>query len=385
MLTWFTEASDQDPDPQSGARITRLTSAVCHNNNIYCEQPYCSKDGNRVAIVRQSGMDACRTTQCMLLVTDLNTLRSTLVEECIDDMPCTAAWSGFIYYMRQGHELVRLSLDTLDKEIISTSVSFPPDMSMGSVSPDQRYLIGQAVLSGPTIGVVRMDLESGEWTVIFEHPEITNTHLQYNPVNGKDILVQHNRGSKMAPDGTLTSPGDIKQGTTLFVLDAEGGNQRSVPAGQPATAGITGHECFVGDTGRVAFTVVANADGSLDSRYPQGNLFTAAPGDEKPTVFATPEHYFNHLCVSRCGRYFVCDSYPDGLPGPVPLVVGNFETGKYALLVEDVTGILSGAQYTHPHAYFTTDTRHVIYNANPQGVPHVFKADIPDGFLENLD
>ena len=64
---------------------------------------------------------------------------------------------------------------------------------------------------------------------------------------------------------------------------------------------------------------------------------------------------------------------------------GNFETGKYAELLEDMPGILAGAQYTHPHAYFTTDTRHVIYNANPQGVPHVFKAEIPDGFLANLD
>lgn len=382
-LEWFQEACDLKPDPHSPVKITRLTSAVCINNNVYCEQPYCSKDGNRITVLRRRGWDL--DPESALIVSDLRTLGSMLIEKSIDEDPCTAAWSGFLYYLRHGTELVRFCLDTLEKEIVISSINLPEDFGLASVSPDHRYCIGQTMLPGPTIGIVRIDLHSGQWDVIFEHPEITNAHLQYNPVTGKNILVQHNRGSRMSSDGTVTKRGDKEQGTTLMVIDADGGNPRNVPVGPPYTAGATGHECFVADTGKVAFTVCSAPDGKLDSRFPQGNLFTAAPGDEKPRVFAAPEHFFNHLCVSRCGRYFVCDSYPDRLPGRAALVIGNFQTGKYRTLLEDCGASLSAAQYRHPHPYLTSENKHVVYNADFEGGPHVYFARIPDGFLASLD
>ena len=51
------EACDLGRDPVSGARITRLTSAVMTNVNIYCEQPYTSADGRRIAVVRSPEAD----------------------------------------------------------------------------------------------------------------------------------------------------------------------------------------------------------------------------------------------------------------------------------------------------------------------------------------
>ena len=68
-----------------------------------------------------------------------------------------------------------------------------------------------------------------------------------------------------------------KQGTTLIIIDADGTNLRNLPVGPPYTATATGHECFVADTGKAAFTVCKGPDGKMDSRFPQGNLFTAAP------------------------------------------------------------------------------------------------------------
>lgn len=381
---WFTEACDQQPDPESGARITRLTSAVCINSNVYCEQPYCSKDGNRVAVMRQDGMGL--DLGGALMVADLRTLHSAVIERSIDLDPCTSAWSGFLYYLRHGEELIRFCLDTLTKEIVADCITLPVNCHIQSVSPDLRYCIAQAVLPGPTMGVLRIDLEGGGWDVIFEHPEITNSHLQYNPVNGRDILVQHNRGSRMAADGTILKRGDAELGATLMVIDGEGGNCRKLPAGPPHTAGCTGHECFVADTGKVAFTVNATGPNrELDSRYPEGNLFTAGPGDAEPTVFAAPEHYFNHLCVSKCGKYFVCDSYPKGLPGPVAIVIGNLQSGKYRAIVKDCRSTLSGAQCRHPHPYLTSENRHVVYNSDCDAIPHVYFAEVPDGFLAGLD
>jgi len=383
-VQWAQEGTDLHPDAASGARIRRLTSAPCINNNIYCEQPYCSKDGKRFGFLRISATDPDQPPA--LWVADISTLRIAR----IDDAPAgvfTHAWSGLLHYTR-GADLMRLCLDTLQKEVVISNIELPHGMvGLSSITPDLRYGIGMTLRPGPTIGLVQYDFQKHTWEIIFEHPEIINPHLQYNPVTGKQLLVQHNRGSQMSEDGSVIRNASPELGTTLFVLETEGSRTpQPLPVGAPHTLSATGHECFVADTGLVAFTTSWNhTDGSLDSRYPQGNLFTARPGDNEPTVFEAPEHRFNHVCVSRCGKYFLCDSYGKGIPGPTALVVGNFETGKYRDLLADCGASSGGAQFSHAHPYLTTDNRHAIYNADPQGIPHVFAAEIPAGFLASLD
>ncbi len=221
---------------------------------------------------------------------------------------------------------------------------------------------------------------------IFEHPEITNPHLQFDPVNGELLLVQHNRGSKMTADGQITKNAG-EQGTTLFAITKDGKQKIDLPAGPPVTSTITGHEAFIADTGKVAFTAhwsdMLNA-GPLDDRFPEGNLFVASPGDEKPHCVKAPEHRFNHVAVSKCGNYWLCDSYGKGMSGPIELVMGCFASDKYATLIHDCKSSCGGAQFTHPHAYITADNRRIIYNADPHGIPHVHMAEIPAGFLESL-
>ena len=381
-IQWVQEGTDLYPDPESGARVRRLTSAPCINNNIYGEQPYCSKDGTRFAFLRYPATGPAAVAE--LWVADIPSLRIARLETRAQG-PFTNAWSGMLHYTVEG-DILRCSLDTLEKHVAATAPALPGGLlGLNSVTPDLRYGIGMTVLPGPTIGLLQYDFRDGSWASVFEHPEIVNPHLQYNPITGKQLLVQHNRGSRMSRDGVVTRTCDPELGTTLFVLPTPGGDPSPLPVGSPHTAGATGHECFVADTGRVAFTVAWNQDDwSLDERYPTGNLFTATPGDERPTVFEAPEHRFNHLCVSRCGRYVVCDSYPDRLPGPVPLVVGDLRTGKYRPLLRDCGASSGGAQFTHAHPYLTTDNRHVIYNADPQGIPHVFAAEISEAFLASL-
>ena len=193
-------------------------------------------------------------------------------------------------------------------------------------------------------------------------------------MHGKQILVQHNPRTLLLPDGGVQSPRKGGSGTGLFVLDADGGNRRELAAGPPHTAPCTDHECFVGDTDRVAFsaawTAVDDYQWTQVPAHPQGNLFTVAPGDAAPTVFPAPQFLFNHLSVSRCGRYFVADAvqgglFRDGRLQPVCLVVGNLQTGKYRVLVSEPLCYAGGNQCTHPHPYLTADNGRVIFNANP--------------------
>jgi len=394
---WAHESCDRRDDPESGARIIQLTGSAAISNNIYCEEPYGSPDGTRVAITRAVDFSFGETYE--LLVHDLSRLRLARVGRISSASRgvCCSPWSGLIHYWTEQGELKRVNIETLEEETLYIEEDPKAARPCMSVSPDQRYLVGPGRrMTGPgspTFQVVRLDVECGKTEVIFEDPEICNPHLQFNRGGGPlDILVQNNRGLRMAPDGSV----DYKhatQGTTLFAIDANGGNQRFLPLGPPVTETATGHECFVADTGRVLFSVSWDKTSwAFDGRYPAGNLFTAKPGDAEPTPFVAPDHRFNHVSASRCGRYFVADShgdrglFVDGEIRSCAVVVGNLETGQYRVLVAESGASGGGSQYTHVHPYLTADNGHVIFNANPcYSVPQVFAARIPDGFLASLD
>jgi hypothetical protein len=185
------------------------------------------------------------------------------------------------------------------------------------------------------------------------------------------------------------------QGTTLFAIDDDGSNLQYLPVGKPYTATSTGHECFVAATGKVLTSVswLAHNDHhwTHDPLHPMGNIITAHPGDEQPTVYPMPEFITNHVCVSKCGRYFVADAWRAGIfkagkLEPTALVMGNLETGKYRILVDDTRCSGGGNQCTHTHPYITADKGHVIYNSDQYtGIPQVYAARVPEGFLGSLE
>ena len=385
-LTWMGEGYDYPTDPGSGATTARLTTTAKHHVNVYCEHAYSSADGKRIAILRSERADP-RLPPFDLLVGDLETLGTAMLEEQVASLlVATASWSGWIYYLSHDRKLVRVSLTTLQKEVVWPEWNFSPDFILHTVSPDLRYLVGQLPQANYETALVRIDLDTRTAKTIFEHPEISNAHPQFNPVNGKNLLVMMIRGKKVNDrQEYLPVPGS-PPGVTHFLIDRDGGDMRPLPLGLPCTPGVSGHSQWIADTGRVACTVAFNSQTwELYPDFPDGNLFTAAPGDAEARVFHAPEHRFNHIAVSKCGRYFVCDSYWKRVPGPVALVVGNFETGKYRMLLEDCKASGGAAACSHPHAYFTADNRHVVYNADPFMIGHVHFARVPPEFLASLD
>ncbi len=395
-ITWASEACDRAFDPESGARLSQLTSSAATSTNVYCEQPYTSPDGRRVVILRRN--DISFDPSWRLIVADLDRLKLTLIEPDGVVGTFNAAWSGQLIYVMEGGEVIRLDLQTLEKRRLDAVDGRRLRGRAGSVSPDQRYLICAQTEEGPrpTPAIARVDLRDGSTRVIFRHPEMTNPHIQFNPVHGRDIVLQMNRGSGLDRHGNrVSAPLDrhgFEASITHMLIGADGGNLRELPFGPPWTASSTGHSNFVADTGAVAFMAQwDHASSRHDPRHPRGNTFTARPGDAAPTLFAAPEFRFNHISVSRCGTYFVGDSHdgamygPDGRLRSACLVVGNFETGKYRKLVSDTRCKSGGGQHSHTHAYFTADNRHVIYNTNFGHSPtQVVAAHVPDDFLPSL-
>lgn len=385
-IPWLGEAFDYPPDPETGVQVTRMTTSLKHHVNVYCEHSFSSPDGKRIAILRSWNADP-RLPPFDLLVGDIEKLRLHVAEENVASVVvATASWSGWIYYLSARRELIRLNLMTLEKEILFTHWQFSSDMILHTVSPDLRYLVAQLPQASYNTALVRIDLKDKSWKVIFEHPEISNAHPLFNPITGADIAVVASRGTKVNDWAEYLPVAGSTPGPTHWVINKDGGDLRTLPWGETRTPNVTGHSQWIGDTGFYAATLTWNYEmWELDPRVPGGNLIFARPGDREFKIFPCPEHRFNHIATSKCGRYFVCDSYWKRLPGPVSLVVGNFQTGKSRMLLTDCRAQGGASACSHPHAYFTVDNRNVIYNADPFMVGHVWAARVPEKFLKSLD
>ena len=272
--------------------------------------------------------------------------------------------------------LVVYDLDTLAKE---TLFRWNAGLGRGlkTVSPDLRWGLTSIQL-GPTLfGIVRIDLETGTAGIIYESDSIPNPHLQFQlEKNALRILVQENRGAIVDGAGNIVRYCD-ERGIGLFCIDIDGRNRREFPVGPPHTPATTGHECWIGESDRVLVTLTSH----FDDGEREGNVVEVRPGSPRPrVVFASPL-IWNHISVSRCGRYFVADSYD--LP-ETPLLIGSVKTGNTRVLC-DALSSGGGAQYSHAHPYLTGDNKWVIFNSDRTGTPQVYAASVPVGLLESLE
>jgi len=370
---WTVESASVELDSVFGTAHTQLTSAPVISNNIYCEQPYCSADGKRIAFVRftTSGYSASS-----LWVADLATNKLAHIDERVSNI-ATAKYSGMIYYQKRDEngtkKMMRLDLNKLALEEVFDLSEVPEFRTIGSISSDHRYYVNMCRKEKTRCRIIRLDLVEKSWKFIHEEDEIINPHPQISP-GTDELMIQHNRGCELdETDQVIRLVGDI--GATLYVIDLEGGNRRNLPAGKPWTNPATGHECWVGDTGYAAYTVGTPHQEALRT----GNLFVGLPGSEE-AIPITSAYRLNHLSVSRCGRFFVADHGCKGMP----LVVGSLKTGRSVVLCKSHTS-QARPQYIHTHPYFTSDNRRVIFNSDRSGVPQIYAASVPDGLLEGLD
>jgi hypothetical protein len=377
------EGADWGVDPDSGARVLRLTSMPAWSHNIYCEQPYASPDGQRVLIGRTLDPFA---QSCQLIVADLGTLGLTLVEpDAATEAVAHTSWGEWAYYQMRDGSLRRLSLLTLERQAVlpAGSLAVPPKGGIQSITPDDRWLIGYEPGDGVGLRTYALDLHTGQRQVVCQGPENLNPHAQADLGPRRRCLHQLIRRGE-----TIAVP--------VLVYDLETGRAEYLPFGGEHSAESSGHMAWVGQTGRVACAMNwLREQKRHDPRHPEGNLLIAAPGDARPTVFPAPNHGFYHVSISRCGRYFVCDDFMDFRsdamtpgstpPGPTRIVVGNLDTGKSRVLIRDCQDYgIAGSSRFEPTPYFTADNRHVIYNGSPFGTMQVFAAQVPAGFLGSL-
>ncbi|MDA1139535.1 MAG: hypothetical protein O3B01_13225 [Planctomycetota bacterium] len=376
------EGSDWGVDPESKAKVFRLTSSPAMSHNIYCEQPYTSPDGRKALIYRAFDPFALRR---QLIVADIHALRLTLIEPDVpSEMVAHTSWGEWAYYIMHDGSLRRVSLMTLERqEVLPPGSLRPPPAAVAiSITSDNQWLIADEPAEDSSFQTVAISTIDGKRRVLLEGPENLNPHAQAELCDRNRILYQLIRSGARAE-------------VPVFVRDFETLEDEQVPIGGSWSAESTGHMAWVATTGKIACAVNwIRETKEHDPRHPEGNLVIASPGDDKPVVFPAPNHGFYHVSISKCGRYFVCDDFMDfearGLAsrnsGPVRIVIGNLESRKCRPLLQDCQAYgIAGSSRFEPDPYFTADNRYVIYNASPFGTMQVFAAEVPEEFMRRLD
>jgi hypothetical protein len=381
---WIPEAMRWSTDDQSGAVIEQLTSEPVTSTNIYPEQRYASGDGSRIAISRAPFGRPAEVWVC-----DMNNLRLCRVGEgiALGGNP----WRNAIYYVTVCQDktlLMKLDLLALTTQLMAEFSGTAP--RSGAVSPDERWFVGGPFLEDEPQRLWRLDrvdLSSGQTQPLCTVQDMFNPHLQFNPADTRQAIVQINRGgtynltrNKVQLSGKL--------GATLSLLDVQTGQVTALPIGRPHTPAISGHECWVGHSGQLIFTaghydVSTSAFVTLrptppeHAHLPPAAIYALKPGDEQARVVAG-DLLYNHLAASDDGRFFIADDHASG-----DIHIGSLATGRH-LRVCSTHARQGACQHSHVHAYLTPDNRYVVFNSTQTGSAQVMAARLPEGFLDRV-
>lgn len=361
----------------TGSEIWQVTTERFQQSNIYCEISYCSADSKYFVYERKHPRLKGRN-RTELVAVEIGTWKQHLLDVATGISGSAISHHGVFYYLKQTADrvldLMRVDLSEGKPQSILQMKQEQRIVSLGTISPDGRYYAwGKRVDDEyKKFGILLIDVEKQARTIIDEDPYILNPHPQFEPVDGKQLLIQHNRGGTYSPDGKLqrlVGP----EGATLYLLSLSDRQRTNLQVGTPYTTAVTGHETWIGDTREILLTVAAHDDHSPE----KGNLL--AVGTDEPARVVARGYKFNHINVSRCGRFFCCDDWQ----GNCKIVVGSIKTGRTAVVCESRTS-RSRPQNTHAHAYLTPDLRWVIFNSDRNGFPHVHAASVPDEIVQDI-
>lgn len=364
----------------NGVQVWQLTAGEGEHSNIYCELPYCSRDAGTIVVERD-----CATP------VDGNTFEFVLIrlgswnQEVLDvgyegGIRATAVTAdGMFYYLkRQPDGAMHLMCADLGSGQTQPVHRLRYDKrihTLGTVSPGARHFALGVGLDHEykDFGILLIDLHSHDETIIDTDPYIWNAHPQFEPGQGEQLMIQHNRGGFFAADGTIacsTGP----EGATLYLLNAANGKRTELRVGKPYTTAITGHESWIGTSGDIVLSVAGGGDYGPEAK---GNLLTVrAHTDAQPL---TAGYRAGHVGVSRCGDLFSIDDYRP----PYRVVIGSVHTGATAVVCEAKTAP-TRSQRTHPHPYITPDRQWVIFNSNRGGNAQVYAARLTEELVDSV-
>jgi hypothetical protein len=369
----------------TGSEIWQITVDDSRKSNIYNEVPYCSADSRFFVYLRSNRERELNRTEIILV--RIGKWNQHVMDFAKSRSGIAITPGGIFYYWKDAAEggtfLMRSDLSDPSPERVYRLMENYRIRSLGTISSDNRYYAAGIFLKDqdPAFGILLIDLQNNQHKIIDTAPDIFNSHPQFEPGKGDFLLVQRNRGGIVSGNGRieqLTGP----EGAIYYFLSIPDGKRTDLPVGIPyIPAKPTGHAAWIKDSKEILLTV--NPAG--DSSFFKGNLLkTDMKGNYK---ILTEGFKFNHVNVSRCGRFYCCDNVrAENGREKGDLVIGSIETGKAAVLCAPGNS-MEGArnQGSHAHAYLSPDLQWVIFQSDRTGKIQIYAASIPEGMLQALE
>lgn len=183
----------------TGSEIWQVTTEQFQQSNIYCEIPYCSGDSRYFVYERKNPRLKGRN-KTELMVVEIGTWEQHLLDVAIGVSGSAISHNGVFHYLKHtaDHALSLMRADLSEGKPQRVFKMEPEQriVSMGTISPDGRYYAWGKRIDNEykRFGVLLIDLEKQTKTIIDEDPYIFNPHPQFESADGKQLLIQHNRG-----------------------------------------------------------------------------------------------------------------------------------------------------------------------------------------------
>lgn len=369
-------------DPDTGARVTRLTPAdvTCHRNYFY--QKCFTNDGERLIFGAEFGPGSDWNYHLL-------DLRSQVATQ-LTDQAGENTFGGFLspddrhlYFVRAERQLIRLALNDLSEEVVYTvpqgwvgygtwvSNSACTQMVGIEIHADDWFPLSdwqkfhQMFHAKPRCRLIRIDLATGAREIILEKQGWLG-HPQYRPFDDNTVAYCHE------------GPHDLVDARMWFINE-DGTNMRC--GKQHLEGEACTHEFWVPDGSAMIY--VSYLKGQSDRWICSLDPVTL---ESKRLTLMPP---CSHLMSNFDGTLLI----GDGCDSPADVADTSshqIKTDPYLHLFDLKAGaerkvarhdsswrVYKGnRQVTHPHPSFTPDQRQVLYSSDCDGEPALFLADL---------
>lgn len=373
-------------DPNTGARVQRLTppDVTCHRNYFY--QKCFTADGSKLIFAGEFGPQPSPHWNYHLL--DLATQKAVQLTDQRGENTFGGFMSPgdqFLYFVRAERQLVRLNLADLSEEVVYTvpegwvgygtwvANSACTKMVGIEVAAEDWFPLSdwkkfdQMFHAKPRCRLFSVDLLTGRQLPILEQKGWLG-HPQYRPGDDNTVAYCHE------------GPHDLVDARMWFI-DEDGSNRRCAKVHAPGESCT--HEFWVPDGSKMIY--VSYFKQRPGERWIRA-LDPVTLADEPLTTMPECSHLMsNHdgtlIVGDGCGHAEAADTGAANAMnrGDPYLYVFDLKAGTQRPIArhDSSWGVYKGSrQVTHPHPSFTPDDKQVLFSADGHGEPGLFLVDL---------
>lgn len=348
-------------DPQTGAAVTRLTSAACINHPLYYLTNSFSADGRWLVFASNR---AGKTDLYRISLADGSIHRLTDLDHV---QPYSGNVVDDVVYFTTAGQVHRLDLrDGADQVLVDR-----PGCGFGevTVSADRQWLACLITHDGKA-GLLVARTDGSQARVILDGVRALY-HPQFHPTDPERLIYS-------------ADPPDPR----IWTVRRDGSGDRCVWRNRPDEWFV--HETFLGPSGRLivvhwrhGIRVIGLDDGRLEKLTDLSAWHIAASADGSRIVCDTHLPDVGICLVDpETGRHrVVCQSRASSQGWQwhqsAPLAATDSAPG-WATMVEEAEGETAyGPQHTHPHPSFSPDGRWITFTSDMSGRPQVYLVEVP--------